>query len=161
MTYLDDLAAEIERHVAQDLLPNEDTRSLFRLYAVLALAKGRAVDSADVHNAWAAWMQERDPHHRSIKPFHELDTGTRAADEPFLDAIRAVTERLDRARLAATQGGGPGRVDQPVVGLVRAAVLDEGEKVGQPEVAEGEVDNLTGTKAGRQATADRSHVAPA
>ncbi len=96
MTYLDELAIEIERQVPDDLLPDEDTAPLFRLYALLALAKGPAVNAIDVHNAWAAWMQERDPGHRSIKPFRELDAETQAADEPFVDAIRAVAERLGR-----------------------------------------------------------------
>lgn len=97
MTYLDELAAEIEQRVPRDLLPDADSGSLFRLYALLALAKGRAVDAVDVHNAWAAWMQERDPDHRSIKPFEELDPETQASDEPFVEAIRAVAERLERA----------------------------------------------------------------
>jgi hypothetical protein len=97
MTYLDELASEIRRRVPRDLLPDEDTGSLFRLYALLALSKGTAVDAIDVHNAWAAWMQERDPDHRSIKPFEELDAETQASDEPFVEAIRAVAERLDRA----------------------------------------------------------------
>lgn len=102
MTYLDDLASEIERRVAPELVPDEDTRSLFRLYAVLAMAKGQAVDPADVHNAWASWMQDRDPDHRSIKPFDELDAHTQAYDEPFVIAIRAAAECLNRARLAPT-----------------------------------------------------------
>ncbi len=63
---------------------------------MLALAKGRAVETADVHNAWAAWMQERDPAHRSLKPFEELDPETQASDEPFAEAIRAVAARLER-----------------------------------------------------------------
>lgn len=96
VTYLDELAREIERQVPTDLLPDEDTGSLFRLYALLALSKGAAVEAVDVHNAWAAWMQERDPDHRSIKPFEELDPETQASDEPFVEAIRAVAERLDR-----------------------------------------------------------------
>ncbi|MGH2783574.1 MAG: DUF7701 domain-containing protein, partial [Thermoleophilaceae bacterium] len=79
MSYLDELATEIERQVPADVLPDGDTRSLFRLYALLALAKGRAVNAVDVHHAWAAWMQERDPHHRSIKPFEELDAETQSS----------------------------------------------------------------------------------
>ncbi len=94
MTYLDDLAAQIQRRVPKELVPDEDTRSLFRLYALLALAKGSAVDAVDVHNAWAVWMQDRDPDHHSLKPFEELDTETEAADEPFVEAIRAVAKRL-------------------------------------------------------------------
>ncbi|MGH8571720.1 MAG: DUF7701 domain-containing protein, partial [Gammaproteobacteria bacterium] len=44
VSYLDDLAAEIERQVPGEVLPDGETRSLFRLYALLALAKGRSVD---------------------------------------------------------------------------------------------------------------------
>ncbi|MGH2712306.1 MAG: DUF7701 domain-containing protein [Thermoleophilaceae bacterium] len=97
MSYLDDLAAEIERQVPGEVLPDGETRSLFRLYALLALAKGRSVDAEDVHNAWAAWIQDRDPDHRSLKPFEELDPETQASDEPFVEAIRAVAARLERA----------------------------------------------------------------
>lgn len=100
MTYLDDVAAEIERRVPRELLPKDDTDSLFRLYAVLALAKGQAVDGADVHNAWAAWMQERDPYHRSLRPFDELDADTRSSDEAFVVAIRDAARTLDAHRLA-------------------------------------------------------------
>lgn len=96
MSYLDELAAEIEQRLPDHLLPDGDTRALFRLYALLALAKGRAVSAADVHNAWAAWMQERDPGHRSLKPFEALDAETQASDEPFVEAIRAVAEYLER-----------------------------------------------------------------
>ncbi len=94
MTYLDLLAAQIEQNIPADLLPDDDIRPLFRLYALLALVKGTAVKAADVHNAWAAWMQERDPCHRSIRPFEELDAETQAFDEPFARAIRAVAEKL-------------------------------------------------------------------
>jgi len=95
MTYLDDLASEIERLVPRELIPEEDTSALFRLYALLALVKGSAVDAGDVHNAWAAWMQERSPDHRSIKPFDELDAETKASDEPFVRAIRAVADGFE------------------------------------------------------------------
>jgi hypothetical protein len=96
MTYLDELAVEIERQVPHDLLPDGDVASLFRLYALLALVKGSDVNAADVHNAWSVWMLERDSHHRSIKPFDELDAETQAADGPFVEAIRTVAEHLDR-----------------------------------------------------------------
>jgi hypothetical protein len=96
MTYLDALATEIERRVPRELLPDDGTDSLFRLYALLALAKGRAVSAVDVHNAWAAWMQERNPGHRSIRPFDELDGDIQASDAPFVEAIRAAAEHLDR-----------------------------------------------------------------
>ena len=94
MTYLDELAAEIEQRVPQHILPDGDTRALFRLYSLLALVKGTDVTAADVHNAWAIWMEQRDPNHRSIIPFGQLDAKTQASDEPFAEAIRAAAERL-------------------------------------------------------------------
>jgi hypothetical protein len=66
------------------------------MYALLALAKGAEVSAEDVHNAWVAWMQEQDPDHRSLKPFQELDPDTQAADEPFVIAIRAAGDHLER-----------------------------------------------------------------
>lgn len=42
--------------MAADALPDEDTSSLFRIYAVSLLAKGEEVTREDVHNAWIAWM---------------------------------------------------------------------------------------------------------
>jgi hypothetical protein len=89
MSYLDDLGREIRAHVAPELLPSDDVDTLFRLYALLALAKGEAVTAEDVHNAWSAWMQDRDPDHDALRPFDELDGPTQAADEPYVEAIRA------------------------------------------------------------------------
>jgi len=94
VSYLDELAAKIEANVPQEVLPDGDSSLLFRLYALLALAKREGVGAEDVHNAWAVWMTERDPHHRSLKPFAELDSETRAADEPFVRAIRTAAQSL-------------------------------------------------------------------
>jgi hypothetical protein len=90
VTYIDDVAAEIRRRLDPELLPEGDADELFRMYAVLALAKGEAVQPEDVHDAWSAWMAARDPGHSSLRPFDELDDETRAADAPFVEAIRAV-----------------------------------------------------------------------
>jgi hypothetical protein len=79
MTYLDTLAEEIRRAVPSDALPGEDTSSLFRIYAVLLLAKGGAVTREDVHNAWVAWMLER--------------AETQAEDSPFMVAVRTVARQ--------------------------------------------------------------------
>lgn len=98
MTYLDKLAVEIEQQIPRELLPDKDTRLLFRLYALLALVKGTDITAADVHNAWGVWMGESDPGHHSIRPFEELDTGTQATDEPFAEAIRAVAQRSSLIR---------------------------------------------------------------
>jgi hypothetical protein len=65
-------------------------RALFRLYALLALAKGVEVTAEDVHNAWAVWMSGENPGHQSLRRFTDLDAETRASDEPFVEAIRSV-----------------------------------------------------------------------
>ena len=90
MNYVDELAKAIRGAVPPDLLPDGDTSVLFRLYAVLAMAKGEGVVLEDVHDAWSAWMSEQNRGHPSLKPLAELPTDVRRSDEPYLNAIRAV-----------------------------------------------------------------------
>lgn len=90
MNYIDDLAEAIRRLVPPQLLPEGDTTGLFRIYAVLALAKGDGVRLEDVHDAWAAWMSGRDPKHQSLKPLRELPVEIQRSDQPYLQAIRTV-----------------------------------------------------------------------
>jgi hypothetical protein len=89
VTYIERLAAEIEARAPRDRVPEGDTRALFLIYAALGLIKGDAVTRRDVHNAWAAWMASANPSHESIRPFDELDSETRAKDDPFVAAIRS------------------------------------------------------------------------
>jgi hypothetical protein len=93
MTYLDALADEIRRAAPSDALPDEDTSSLFRSYAVLLLAKGEEVTPEDVHNEWVAWMLDRGESHESMVPFAELSAETQAEDSPFMVAVRTVARR--------------------------------------------------------------------
>jgi hypothetical protein len=93
MTYLDALADEIRRAVVPDALPDEDTSSLFRIYAVLLLAKGQEVTRRDVHNAWVAWMLGKGQSHESMIPFATLPAETKDEDSPFVLAIRTVARR--------------------------------------------------------------------
>lgn len=90
MNYIDELAAAIRSHVSVDLIPEGDTSVLFRVYAVLALAKGEDVALRDVHDAWAAWIASTEPRHPSLRPFSDLPTAVRCSDQPYLDAIRTV-----------------------------------------------------------------------
>lgn len=90
MNYLDDLAGRIRAEVPPRELPHDDTKSLFRLYAVLLLAKGEDVTRADVHNAWSAWTSDREENHESLVPFEELPPDLTAEDEPYVAAIRSV-----------------------------------------------------------------------
>ena len=93
MTYLDALADEIRGAVAADALPDEDTSSLFRIYAVLLMAKGLEVTREDVHNAWVAWMLDKDQSHESMIPFATLPTETKDEDSPFVLAIQTIARR--------------------------------------------------------------------
>jgi len=93
MTYLDALAEEIRRAVPSDALPDEDTSSLFRMYAVLLLAKGEEVTREDVHNAWVAWMLDRGETHESMVPFAELSAETQAEDSPYMIAVRTMARQ--------------------------------------------------------------------
>ena len=93
MTYLDAVADAIKKEVPVDAMPSEDTTDLFRLYALLLLAKGDSVTRSDVHNAWVAWMASRGERHSSMRPFDELPDETKAEDSPFVNAIRRVARR--------------------------------------------------------------------
>ena len=93
--YLDRLAEAIRQVVPPESLPDGDTSALFRIYAVLLLAKGQEVTRADVHNAWVAWMAGQDGDHESLVPFSGLDTETQAEDFPYVAAIRMVARHLD------------------------------------------------------------------
>ena len=97
MIYLDELAEAIRQAVPSRALPDGETLSLFRAYAVLLLAKGEDVTRADVHNAWVAWMAGQDGDHESLVPFSDLDAETQAEDSPFVVAIRKVARSVSRS----------------------------------------------------------------
>lgn len=87
-SYLDQAAAAIRAELHEN--PRDATPpQLMRLYAVLLRVKGAQVTAEDVHDAWSAWMAESQPQHPDIRPFSKLDGATRAADEPFVQAIRS------------------------------------------------------------------------
>jgi hypothetical protein len=97
MTYIDELARAIRSKVDPAILPKSDTNRLFRVYAVLALAKGAEVTPEDVHDAWAAWECDRKPQSPSIVPFDRLAPEVQCMDEPFVEAIRQVARERLRA----------------------------------------------------------------
>ncbi|MGW3203606.1 DUF7701 domain-containing protein [Streptomyces sp. NPDC001135] len=97
MTYLDALADRIRSCLPPHAKPPADSDALFRLYAVLLLAKGEQVTDEDVHNAWCAWMRTVDSDHRALVPFADLDQETRAADAPYTQAIHTAARRVFRS----------------------------------------------------------------
>lgn len=90
MNYLESLAREIHQTVPVDALPDDDTSTLFLMYAVVLLARGEDTEREDVHNAWVAWMTSKGEQHDSMTPFSELPLETQAEDSPFVIAIRTV-----------------------------------------------------------------------
>jgi hypothetical protein len=97
MTYVDELARQIQHEIPSELLPSAHADALFRLYALLGLVKGATVSAEDVHDAWVVWMADRGIDHRSMVPFDELPQSVRHQDEPFAAAIRnAVSSSLRR-----------------------------------------------------------------
>jgi hypothetical protein len=94
MNYLDDIAQAIRAEVDPSLIPRGDTTPLFRTYALLVRAKGSSVSGSDVHDAWVAWALSAKPNHSAILPFDELDDATQAKDQPYVDALRRVADRV-------------------------------------------------------------------
>jgi hypothetical protein len=90
MTYIDEIAQAVRARVDPAIVPKRDVERLFRIYAVLVLAKGVEVTAEDVHDAWAAWECDRKPDSPSIVPFGHLTPRVQAMDAPFVEAIRQV-----------------------------------------------------------------------
>lgn len=93
MTYLEDLAAEIEAEARPNEAADPSMRMLFLLYAVLALSKGVSTSAPDVHDAWVAWMLGQGRGHRSNVPYADLSPRVQHEDDPFVEAIRRVARR--------------------------------------------------------------------
>lgn len=96
MNYIDTIADAILRETGGPGLFDIALcdRILYRMYAVLALAKGTRVEDKDVHDAWAAWESGIIPDHRSLIPFRDLDSAVRLLDRRFTNAIRTVALRI-------------------------------------------------------------------
>lgn len=94
MNYIDKLADRIEQSLSMDLRPKTDAKSLYRLYALLALVKGQDVTLENVHDSWSLWKSQTNPQHPSIVPFADLDSETQALDLPYVSVIRQTAKGL-------------------------------------------------------------------
>lgn len=92
MTYLDEDAERIRRHLPDSVDIPENSDRLFLLYAVVLRAKGTAATASDVHDAWTAWQQDIQPDHEALRPYQDLPADVQAEDQPFLTAIHAAAE---------------------------------------------------------------------
>ena len=92
--YLDDIAARIRSHIANERMPDENAEELMRLYAVLLRAKGRDVTESDIHDAWSMWMTKYQKNHESLVPYEDLKPEVRAQDSVFANAVRQTAKEL-------------------------------------------------------------------
>ena len=63
---------------------------LYRIYAVLALAKGLSLSIEDVHNAFVAWLADWCNTAPCCVPFAELPEAAQEKDALYLDVILTV-----------------------------------------------------------------------
>jgi hypothetical protein len=99
MNYIDALARRIYDHGKPTNPPDESDMRLYRIYAVLALAKGKDTTLEDVHDAWSAWQADMMPDHRSLIPFAELSPQVQAYDQEYCDAIHACSSSVTEANV--------------------------------------------------------------
>ena len=93
-SYLDKIAVEIQQTADPDAALLDKDLPLYRIYAVLLLAKGQDIVAEDVHNAWAAWACEHEPESGNLMPFKDLSLRVQRKDQPYVDAIHQVAERM-------------------------------------------------------------------
>lgn len=91
MPYIDEIAETIALKIGDPF--EGDVRVLYRMYALLVLAKGEKTTSRDVHDAWSAFTAGVQPNHRSLVPFEALTRQVQAYDDEYRDAIHFVARR--------------------------------------------------------------------
>jgi hypothetical protein len=88
-------------------VPNDYVDEMMSLYAYLALTSGAQTTNEEVHDAWSYWMlvYQKDPDHKSLIPFDELDEAKQNMDTEYRDAIRnaAKDEKTSSWRHMAAQ----------------------------------------------------------
>lgn len=92
--YLDKIAIDISKSADSDAIMSDEDLPLYRIYAVLLLAKGQDVTAEDVHNAWAAWACVYEPDSQNIIPFKELSHRVQQKDKLYVDTIHKVSKRM-------------------------------------------------------------------
>lgn len=98
--YLDNIAIRIRAHIPDERMPKGDANELLRLYAVLLRAKGADVTDSDIHDAWSAWMANRNKQHESLIAFRELTSNVQEEDRVFTKAVRLAAAELGQSKSA-------------------------------------------------------------
>jgi hypothetical protein len=82
------IAAKLDEGCGLSMAIPQEAR-LLRLYALLVLTRGTLVTTWNVHDAWATWQADINPHHRALVPFV-----VQALDLPYARAIRDVAAEM-------------------------------------------------------------------
>jgi hypothetical protein len=91
--YIDEIADKVRQKVPISDRP-VDAERLYRMYAVLVRAKGQKTTASDVHDAWSAWMADRNSSHESLIEFDSLSSVVQEQDSVYLDAIHKVAAEI-------------------------------------------------------------------
>lgn len=92
-SYIDRVAWMVYR-ASGGVDPTAVETPLYRMYALLVLAKGVETTRRDVHDAWSAWQAGINQAHRNLVPFDELHPAVQALDQSYVDAIHRVALAL-------------------------------------------------------------------
>ena len=90
--YLDNIAQRIRKQIPTERMPDGDAEELLRLYAVLLRAKGTLVTDSDIHDAWSAWMMNRDKDHEALIAYEDLSADVQEEDRAFTKAVHRAAE---------------------------------------------------------------------
>jgi hypothetical protein len=101
MNYLESVAKRVQEQIAPNLRPKTRDEELYRVYALLALVRGRQCTLENVHDAWSAWMTGDQPDHDALVPFNLLSQEAQLKDAPYLAAIQRVATHLSRGPIEA------------------------------------------------------------
>lgn len=93
MSYINQIAVAIG-HRCSARMSDPAQMDLMRIYAVLCCTKGEATTNQDVHDAWSAWTDGRNPEHKSLVPFGELTAEVQDMDTPYREAIQGVAASI-------------------------------------------------------------------
>ena len=97
-SYLDEIAAELRLITDAGAAKSDKDLLLYRVYAVLLLAKGEDVVAEDVHNAWAVWACENEPDSKDLIPFRALSPSVQSKDRLYVEAIHQVARRIHSSK---------------------------------------------------------------
>ncbi len=88
MNYIEDVEGRLSEKLPK--IPHE----LIKLYGLLVLTTGEQTNWGNVHDAWAIWVNDITPEHKSIIEFELLSPTVQQLDEKYTVAICEVAAEI-------------------------------------------------------------------